>query len=585
MPNVQAARLSAFDEVIDSPPDDAFFSSGESASPEGPEPHAISVATVFRGVGMGARILPFPREVRRQAGSARLLGAGAALLAASLLALVLVAVELSGERDAFSAWTATGNSAAAFAWKVRSRWTDVLFVGGLLSGGALLVMGFARRRRAQDGGRATFLVGSAPEVDAPVDEQFISSPAHALVTAVGDDWLVHPTPRMLGGVSVAGELRSLAELARGGDASFRLPRGARARLVCGSTTFLLSGVRAPARIARPFFRWNRDEHGYTVGAALVLGLFLLMVFSVPPDPRSLSLDLFGNENHLVRFDIHPPMETAETPPWVKKVPGPSGGAGAASAGVAGTMGKKTSHEHDHAFSEKGPKNNPDPRIARAEAANRAKEAGILGIFKRSDSGPLASIFGSEGALGNQAEDVLGNLVGTKIGEAEGGGGLRNLGTGAGGGDSGKGLIGFGHLDTIGDRSAGTGKGPGYGTGVGTLAMRRTTKVPDPILGIASVRGSLDKEIIRRIIRRHINEVKFCYEEELVKKPELAGRLLVQFMISGTGQVISSVLQNSTMGNARVESCTVQAVRRWSFPQPQGGGMVTVTYPFALTPAG
>ena len=51
----------------------------------------------------------------------------------------------------------------------------------------------------------------------------------------------------------------------------------------------------------------------------------------------------------------------------------------------------------------------------------------------------------------------------------------------------------------------------------------------------------------------------------------------------TGQVVASVLQNSTMGNARVENCVVQAVRRWEFPKPLGGGIVIVTYPFAFTP--
>jgi len=100
---------------------------------------------------------------------------------------------------------------------------------------------------------------------------------------------------------------------------------------------------------------------------------------------------------------------------------------------------------------------------------------------------------------------------------------------------------------------------------------------------AQPRGSLDKEIIRRIIRRHINDVKWCYEQELVAKPLLAGRILVKFTIGASGDVIASELQHSTMGNPRVESCTVQAVRRWQFPKPLGAGSVIVSYPFVLTP--
>jgi glyoxylase-like metal-dependent hydrolase (beta-lactamase superfamily II) len=98
------------------------------------------------------------------------------------------------------------------------------------------------------------------------------------------------------------------------------------------------------------------------------------------------------------------------------------------------------------------------------------------------------------------------------------------------------------------------------------------------------RGSLDKEIIRRVIRRHINEVKSCYEKELATKPTLAGRIMVQFTIAASGKVVASVVQDSTMDNSRVETCTVEAVRGWEFPKPIGGGIVIVSYPFVLSPA-
>ena len=124
-----------------------------------------------------------------------------------------------------------------------------------------------------------------------------------------------------------------------------------------------------------------------------------------------------------------------------------------------------------------------------------------------------------------------------------------------GGGTAEGTIGLGNLGTIGAADGkGEGNGSGYGRGVGGLGGRRAS-APDVIPGQATVRGSLDKEIIRRIVRRHINEVKYCYEQELTKRPDLGGRITVQFTIAASGQVIASVLQSSTMGNARVESCT------------------------------
>ncbi len=120
-----------------------------------------------------------------------------------------------------------------------------------------------------------------------------------------------------------------------------------------------------------------------------------------------------------------------------------------------------------------------------------------------------------------------------------------------------------HFRTIG-KGGGGGNGSGYGRGAGGLGGRRA-RAPDVIPGQANVRGSLDKEIIRRIIRRHINEVKYCYETELTKKADLSGRVSVQFTIAATGQVIASVLQSSTMSNIRVENCVVQAVGAGSSP--------------------
>jgi metallo-beta-lactamase class B len=106
-----------------------------------------------------------------------------------------------------------------------------------------------------------------------------------------------------------------------------------------------------------------------------------------------------------------------------------------------------------------------------------------------------------------------------------------------------------------------------------------------LTGSTNAGGSLDKEIIRRIIRRHVDEVKACYEPQLALKPGLAGRIMVQFTIAASGQVVSSVLQHSTMANEEVERCTVAAVRSWQFPKPIGGGVVIVSYPFVLSPAG
>jgi Ca-activated chloride channel family protein len=180
--------------------------------------------------------------------------------------------------------------------------------------------------------------------------------------------------------------------------------------------------------------------------------------------------------------------------------------------------------------------------------------------------------------------------------AEALGGL--VGTGVGGGGTGEGTIGLGNLGAIG-RGGGRGdygKDPYKGEDSGSLATERRAP-PRPALrsraaaapgvtpGDADVRGAMDKDLIRRIVRRHINEVKFCYEKGLARNPALQGRVLVQFTIGPAGAVLQSAVQSSTLGSAEVEACLVQAVRRWDFPRPAGGGSVIVAYPFVLRPDG
>ena len=44
-----------------------------------------------------------------------------------------------------------------------------------------------------------------------------------------------------------------------------------------------------------------------------------MIFAVPPDPKSLSLDLFNSDNRFVKFLIKPPEEKEEDiPEFLKK---------------------------------------------------------------------------------------------------------------------------------------------------------------------------------------------------------------------------------------------------------------------------
>ncbi|MCC7538341.1 MAG: TonB family protein, partial [Deltaproteobacteria bacterium] len=277
-----------------------------------------------------------------------------------------------------------------------------------------------------------------------------------------------------------------------------------------------------------------------------------------------------------------------------------GGRGARSRGEEGTMGAasatKSAPTTGGSAAEAEAPPPPDEHQARANAREAAASAGVIGVL-RAGSGswnapaqdqaaaqappasPTPAPAGTEAALGNDPMSALGALMGNQVGDNFGFGGLGLRGTGRGGGGTGEGTIGLGNLGTIG-HGAGGGSGSGYGRGAGSLHGREAS-VPIVRTGNAQVVGSLSSEVIRRVIRRHINEVRFCYERALMQQPELAGRVSVRFVIGSTGAVQSASIATSTLGNANVESCIVSAVRRWTFPAPEGGGIVAVTYPWTL----
>lgn len=386
-------------------------------------------------------------------------------------------------------------------------------------------------------------------------------------------------------LAAQGQLQAASELA--GAQQYPLPAGATARVHFRGFTFIVRPTSAARRVAakqeidKVLYGWMGASAGFFAG-------LLLLFYFLPPWSSSLSLDLLNADSRLVKYLIEPPeTQEEETPEWLddSKMDEEEGGKGKRHKDEEGQMGKKDEKKTKNKFGIEGPQDNEDPHMAREEAKEMAANAGIIGILKASVGAwnSPTSPYGADTALGADPMSALGALMGDQIGSNFGFGGLGLRGTGRGGGGTGEGTIGLGNIGTIG-HGAGGGEGSGYGRGAGGF-HGRDAKVPRIRSGKADVRGSLSKEVIRRIINRHINEVRFCYEQELNQRPDLQGRVAVQFIVSPTGAVQTAAVNSSDLGNQKVEQCIVSAVRRWSFPSPEGGGIVVVTYPFVLQQTG
>ena len=179
-------------------------------------------------------------------------------------------------------------------------------------------------------------------------------------------------------------------------------------------------------------------------------------------------------------------------------------------------------------------------------------------------------------------EVPDGMDGAAVGEAYGLGGLGLRGTGRGGGGTGTGTIGLGNTGLIG-KGGGGGTGNGYGRGSGSGFGGSGKRVPRVRQAKATVTGSLDKDIIRRIVRAHINEVRYCYEKGLAVDPNLKGRVAVTFTIDAEGKVIKVLREEQ-----RVIVEGVNRIKRHTKVVNQGGragttgGIITTEAPIHVS---
>ena len=115
--------------------------------------------------------------------------------------------------------------------------------------------------------------------------------------------------------------------------------------------------------------------------------------------------------------------------------------------------------------------------------------------------------------------------------------------------------------------------------VSSKPARRDTPTVDQ--GKFTVKGPLDKEIVRRVIRARMNSLRGCYHEGLKSKPELRGKLSVDFEIGEDGKVAAAKIHESKIGSASVEACFIKVIDDWTFPKLKAGERVQVRQDFEL----
>ncbi|MBC7974979.1 MAG: AgmX/PglI C-terminal domain-containing protein, partial [Myxococcales bacterium] len=548
---------------------------------------AVEIAAMMGDSVVGVKHCINPRSGKVTPVTWALFAAGVLTLVLSIFAFKVSLDNAAYNKGGLEAWT-VGDEARgiapkpAYAYRPRtlSMGYDWMAFGGIAFSLVALSLGLARIRKERQS--PYFRIGTAPDVEFATEGT--PSPSFPMIAPQGDDFAFSFGPGMEGEMVVGGQTTSLGELASQGRTTISpIPANAKIRVRAGrNTTFLISAVAQPRRQMIPLFATLESRVLSYFGGSLAvhLGLWALLL-QIPPEGSGANVDLSSLEDTSTRSNSSAQDDPPPPPPEDKPDDGndQSGGTGTAMALDEGKMGKKESDRAEGQY--KMQKNQEDPQLARQQAIEQARTAGVLGSTALTQGGAFASLTGTgDISSGFDDSNIYGGLLGSEAGEMNGGFGYGRSGFGPGGGGTGWGTIGTGRYGTIGH---GSGTGQGYGVGGGRGGMRgRTAAVPTVSIGQPNSQGDLDKAIIRRYIKRNLQKIQYCYEKQLLAKPTLSGTVQAQFFITPNGTVASST---GSGVDGEVSSCVANVIRNIEFPKPKGGGGVQVNYPFTFHSSG
>jgi hypothetical protein len=410
-------------------------------------------------------------------------------------------------------------------------------------------------------------------------------------------------PRSSGTVEIPGQgTYSFADLIQAGRArpssemsgahEFELPTNAKARMALEGSGLVFEVSAVNAGKAPPVGAFSSFEPAayLFIGLSFLLhiGIVASMAFFMPKMDGDDSEAIDRDQLLLMQKMLNAAAEREQEEKKTEEVADNNadqkeGGTGTRAKGEEGSMGNPNTSATNKRYGVQGPKDNPDPHIARQAALKEAQEFGMIGLINVGAGGdpnaPTAP-WGREESSGNDPLSARGNMWGDAIGDAFGAGGLGLSGVGEGGGGRGEG-IGLGNIGTLG-HGAGTGTGQGFGNGHGRLGGAHQTKSPSLRQGATQVNGRLPPEVIQRIVRQNFGRFRLCYENGLRTNPNLQGRVAIKFVIDRSGSVSTASDGGSDLPDQGVVGCVVRGFGNLSFPQPEGG-IVTVVYPIIFNP--
>jgi hypothetical protein len=191
-------------------------------------------------------------------------------------------------------------------------------------------------------------------------------------------------------------------------------------------------------------------------------------------------------------------------------------------------------------------------------------ARVLGTYGGPGEGTVLDVIeGTENNLGDlfaQGMSTTEEYRGGEIGEfVAGGGGIESTGTVA--------------------------RNEGLETGEGPAEVGATKKKERKVKAKSKtddVVGDVDKKSVSATIRRRMPGLEACYEKALRSNSSLSGKMTYTITINPSGRVTDVDIEEDTVGDASVRSCTTAKIKGWRFISEGAEESAEVTFSVSFT---
>jgi TonB family protein len=129
----------------------------------------------------------------------------------------------------------------------------------------------------------------------------------------------------------------------------------------------------------------------------------------------------------------------------------------------------------------------------------------------------------------------------------------------------------------GDKAARRGDEGGSEFKLGKRSKRERAPA-DQAIEVDSELGVLETEDVEVALEGHLDDIRNCYQRAGRAQRYAQGKVVLRFMVGGSGRADDVLVIESNLGNYDVERCLVEVGRHIAFKAPEGRKATTFDYP-------